>query len=130
MAMILTYLTGEKITPVETSSYSVKHGYRVEGNGTDASLFPAMAKEYGLECQAQNPSAQNIIQSLSEGKVIIAHMGPGTFTRGGHYIVLRGLDENGRVIVADPASRDRTGKSYDASLIARESKASMYSFTV
>ncbi len=130
MAMVLTYITGETITPVDTSAYSVQHGYRCEGNGTYAALFPAMASTYGIECQEQSPTAQNIVQSLSEGKVIIAHMGPGTFTRGGHYIVLRGLDENGRVIVADPASRDRSGRSYDASLIARESKAAMYSFTV
>lgn len=130
MAMVLTYLTGETITPVDTASYSMAHGHRVIGNGTNASLFPAMAAEYGLECREENPSAENIIRSLSEGNVIIAHMGPGTFTSQGHYIVLKGLDENGRVIVADPNSRERTDKSFDASLIARESAASMYSFPV
>lgn len=130
MAMVLTYLTGEQITPVETAAYSLQHGYRIQGSGTTAALFPAMAKEYGLNCVAQSPTPQNIIQSLSEGKIIIAHMGKGTFTNGGHYIVLKGLDANGRVIVADPASRTRTGQSYDASLISRESIASMYSFTV
>lgn len=130
MAMVLTYLTGEPITPVDTAAYSVKNGYRVEGNGTADTLFPAMASEYGLDCEKQSPTAQNIINSLSEGKVIIAHMGPGTFTRGGHYIVLKGLDENGGVIVADPNSRDRTDKSFDAGLIARESSAAMYAITI
>ncbi len=130
MAMILTYLTGETITPVDTSAYSVQHGYRCEGNGTYAALFPAMAKEYGLECEQLSPTSQNIIQSLQEGKVLIAHMGPGTFTSGGHYIVLKGLDENGRVIVADPNSRAKTDHSFDARLIAGESKAAMYSFTI
>lgn len=129
MAMVLTYLMGEEITPIDTARYSEQHGYRVEGNGTYAGLFPAMAAEYGLNCTQENPTAQNIINSLSEGNIIIAHMGPGTFTKGGHYIVLKGLDANGNVIIADPASRDRTNQTYPASLIANESKASMYSIS-
>ncbi len=130
MAMILTYLTGETVTPVDAASYALQHGYRIPNNGTAASMFPAMAKEYGITAEGMSPSVQNIVNSLREGKVIIAHMGPGTFTSGGHYIVLKGITEDGKVIVADPASRERTDKAYDPSIITRESAAQMYTFTV
>ena len=128
-AMVLTYLTGETVTPVEAADYSVKHGYRVEGNGTSESLFPAIAQSYGLTCQKQSQTASNIVQSLSDGNVIIAHMGPGTFTSGGHYIVLRDTDGNGNVLVADPANPSRN-KWYPASIFQQQAKGSMYSFNV
>ena len=56
-------------------------------------------------------------------------MGPGTFTKGGHYIVLRGLDANGNVIVADPASRERSNTTYPASIFEAEANGSMYCFS-
>ena len=127
-AMVLTYLTGETHDPVEVANYSVKNGYRCEGNGTYEALFPAVAKTYGLNCKQEEQTTSNIIASLKAGNVIIAHMGPGHFTSGGHYIVLKGLDENGKVIVADPNGGKRNG-SWDASVIASESKGSMYSFS-
>ena len=129
VAMVLTNMLGKEITPIDTAQYSMDHGYRIKNNGTSESLFPAMAKEYGLNCEKSRHTADNIIESLKEGKVIIAHMGKGHFTKGGHYIVLRGIDENGKVIVSDPASKDRPKKTWDASLIANESKGSMYIFS-
>jgi len=129
VAMVLTNMLGKEITPVDTAKYSMDHGYRIKNNGTSESLFPAMAEEYGLNCEKSRHTADNIISSLKEGKVIIAHMGKGHFTKGGHYIVLRGVDENGKVIVSDPASKDRSNKTWDASLIANESKGSMYIFS-
>ena len=128
-AMVLTYLTGETHDPVEVANYSTKHGYACDYNGTYEALFPAISQEYGLNCTQQSQTSENIINSLSQGNVIIAHMGPGHFTRGGHYIVLKGLDENGKVIVADP-NNGRTNGSWDASIIASESKGSMYSISV
>lgn len=128
-AMVLTYLTGEKVTPVEAADFSVKNGYRAEGNGTYEALFPAIAKAYGLTCQQQSQTATNVVQSLSDGNVIIAHMGPGEFTSGGHYIVLRETDGNGNVLVADPANPSRN-KWYPASIFQAQARGSMYSFNV
>ena len=52
-------------------------------------------------------------------------MGPGTFTTGGHYIVLTGTRSDGKVSVADPASRKRTEtKWYSFNLIVEQMKSS------
>ena len=125
MAMVLTYLTGRKISPVEAANWSMKHGYRIKNNGTSTSYFEAIAKAYGIKCQAQNPTANNIINSLKQGNVIVAHMGPGEFTSGGHYITLIAADNNGNVLVRDPATPNRN-KWYKASLIQQQSKGSMF----
>lgn len=126
LAMVLTYFTGKKVTPVDTAKYAMNHGYRVIGNGTDASLFGAMCKEYGISGSYQSPTSGTIINALKSGKKIIAHMGPGTFTSEGHYIVLKGVTSDGKVLVADPNHPEYNNKSFDPSIIVKESKGEMF----
>ena len=47
-------------------------------------------------------------------------MGKGHFTTSGHYMVLRGV-KDGKILVADPASRSRSEKEWDLSIILNES---------
>ena len=128
-AMVLTYLTGDEVNPPTTAAYSTQHGFAVDHAGTTESLFPSIGKAYGLNVQKESQTASNIVNSLKEGNVIIAHMGPGEFTKGGHYIVLRGLNEQGQVLVADPANPARN-KYYPASIFEQQRQGSMYSFSV
>ena len=48
-------------------------------------------------------------------------MSKGHFTTGGHFIVLRGITEDGKILVADPASYSRSEKEWDLSIILNES---------
>ena len=62
------------------------------------------AKAWGLNvegCTASEP--QRILDALSDGKLVVAIMTKGHFTSGGHFIVLRGV-QDGQILVADPAS--------------------------
>ena len=54
----------------------------------------------------------------------MALMGKGHFTNGGHFIVLRGVTLDGRILVADPNSRERSLASWDPQLILDELSAS------
>lgn len=126
LAMVLTYYTGKKITPVDTANYAMKHGYRIIGNGTSDKLFDAMCKDYGLNGEYQKATSSNIVTALKQGKKVIAHMGKGTFTNGGHYIVLKGITSDGKVLVADPNHPNFSDRTFSADLIARESKGRMY----
>ena len=128
LAMVLQYKTGKKIDPTVTAAYAVEHNYRHVGNGTSEELFPAMASEYGVSCTQEIQSADNIRKALKSGKVLIMHMKKGHFTNGGHYIVIKGITADGKAIVADPASKSRSSKTWDIDLIARETKGHMYSF--
>ena len=127
MAMVLTYLTGDTIDPPMTADFSLKNGFRVEGNGTSWDYFPAIARKYNIECESSAPDASKVINDLSNGKVMILSMAPGDFTRGGHFIALRGITDNGQVIVADPASRERSSVTWDVNRVVSQAK-NMWSF--
>lgn len=127
MAMVLTYLTGKEVSPVEATNYSLNHGTYVNGQGTAWSYFEKISSDYGINCEESGVSSQNIVNSLSNGKTVIMSMGPGTFTRSGHFIVLTGINDDGTVSVADPNSEEHSNTNYDVSTFVNEGKE-MWSF--
>ena len=54
---------------------------------------------------------------------MVALMGPGHFTSGGHFILLHGLTLGGEVLVADPYSREKSLMTWDPQLIIDELSA-------
>ena len=73
------------------------------------------AERRGLYCLGP----QRILDALSDGKLVVAIMTKGHFTSGGHFIVLRGV-QDGQIMVADPASYRRSEKLWDLSIILNE----------
>ncbi len=120
MAIVISTLTGAAHDPVELARWSVANGHRCEGNGSYHSLIPAAAAAYGLSCE-KNLDAQGIVDALSSGKLVVVIMSKGHFTRGGHFIVLRGVTSGGKILVADPESYGRSGQEWDLSIIMDES---------
>ena len=127
MAMVLTYLTGENVKPPETASFAARNGHYVWGAGTAWSFFASIAKKYGIGCEKSGPNTNKLINDLKNGKIMIMSMGPGHFTKNGHFIVLRGITSDGKIIVADPNSRERSKQVWDVGTIIRESRQ-MWSF--
>lgn len=119
-AMALTYLTGKEITPVETAAFG--NGTYTCSAGTYWSYFAAVSEKYGVKCTQKGVSSENIKNGFKDGKPIIISMGRGHFTSAGHFIVLRGIDSNGKVIVADPNSEERSNKTWDMDIIVSEGK--------
>lgn len=123
LSMVVAGLTGRfDVNPKTVADWSYKNGHRCEGSGSYWSLMTAGGNNYGLNVEAvsrRNP--KRIVEALSKGYPVIASMGPGHFTKGGHFIVLRGLTEDGKILVYDPASLSRSEKSWDISIIMSES---------
>lgn len=126
VAIVASTLTGQAITPSEVAAWSEATGYAAYGNGSYHSLIPdALANYYGLTVQrAGTSSAQQLVDALSSGKLVVVIMGPGTFTTSGHFIVLRGVTADGKVLVADPYSYSFSQRKWNLSLIMREAKRS------
>lgn len=121
MAIVLSTLTGNTIDPPTMASWAYDHGYWCSGNGSYRTLITAAAEAWGLSvegCTVEEP--QRLVDALSSGKLVVAIMGPGHFTRSGHFIVLRGCTLDGQILVADPASLSRSEKSWDLSIILDE----------
>lgn len=123
MAMAVSSLTGETVDPADMAAFCVQRGYWCRDHGSYLSMVQGVAEAYGLECQSLDPASLDegeLYTRLSGGDVFVALMTRGHFTRGGHFILLRGSTLSGEILVADPASRDRSLISWDLSLILDE----------
>ena len=111
-AMVISTLTGKTVTPVDTCDWSIRHGYKALNQGTYYSYFVPQLKAYGSQCkqllgsrilnQPQHPVHDQVKRYLSDGYYVIALMGPGTWTKGGHFVLV--WDWDSKVRINDPAS--------------------------
>ncbi len=123
LAIAVSTLTGSGVDPPTIASWSVANGHRCEGNGSYHSLIPSSAQHYGLKVENLGLlSATELEEHLSSGKLIIVIMSQGHFTSSGHFIVLRGITSEGKVLVADPASCKRSNQEWDISIILNEAR--------
>lgn len=126
MSMVVSSLTDVKIDPVQMANWANQNGYWYPKRGSLHSFIPDAAKAFGLSSEGveNTPEAiQKISTALQEGKLVVALMGKGQFTRSGHFIVLRGITSEGKILVADPASKERTNQEWDVNTIVKEAKA-------
>lgn len=122
MAMAIRYLTDREEDPQDWFLWAYENGY-YHGDGLGHEALSAMAKLCHLRSDwVGRGESDRVLRALKSGWPVIAHMDRGTFTRNGHYILLRGVLENGKILVNDPASRKRSSVSYDFSLILDEMK--------
>ncbi|MCX7748247.1 MAG: C39 family peptidase [Clostridia bacterium] len=121
LAIAVSSLSGKTVDPVQISKWAYENGYRCEGNGSYHSLIPQGAKAFGLKAEGCSTSeTQRIVDALATGKLVVAIMEKGHFTKGGHFIVLRGVTSEGKILVADPVSKSRSDQEWDLSLILNE----------
>lgn len=123
MAMVVSSLTNDTVDPVEMARWAYENGYWCSKSGSYHSLIPGAAKAWGLPVQGCGKTeGQLIVDALSQGKLVVAIMLKGHFTSSGHFIVLRGV-ENGKILVADPASYTRSQQTWDLSIILNEASS-------
>lgn len=108
-AMVASYLTGTTITPADAVAWC-GNSYYVWGAGTSWSYFEAAAKHFGCGAVRESYDANEVLKALSEGHPVISSQHAGLFTRGGHFIVLRGVENGKKVLVNDP--NDSEAKNY------------------
>lgn len=121
MAMVISSLTQNPITPADMASWAANAGYWAFRSGSYLSIVEGTANAYGLRCTPVRPAdADELRQKLASDGIIVALMGAGHFTRSGHFILLHGVALDGNILVADPNSRDNSLAEWDAQLILDE----------
>lgn len=106
LAMVATYLTDTVYSPIELAE---RFGDEYAWHGTSASIFPDSEELLGLNYDKTTYDWDVVYKALQNGQVAIALVNANSiFTSGGHYIVLAGLTEDGKIIVKDP-----NGYNYD-----------------
>lgn len=123
LAIVISTLTNKNENPVSMSKWAFENGYCAVGAGSDHQLIPDGAKAFGLNVEgATNDEAEKIVKALTEGKLIIAIMGRGHFTTSGHFLVLRGVTSEGKILVADPISVKKSQQEWDLNIFLNEAK--------
>ena len=125
MAMAVASMTDTETDPAVMAAWAAEHGYWARRSGSYHSIVLGTARSFGITA-ASFPSrdADDLLDALSQGKILIALMGPGHFTRGGHFIMLRGVTMSGLVLVADPNSLERSLTAWEPQLILDELSSS------
>lgn len=121
MSIVISTLTGQAVDPPHMAEWAYQNGYYCPGSGSYHSLIPEAAEAYGLTAKG-NLTAQEIVDALENGELVVAIMANGHFTKNGHFIVLRGVTREGKILVADPASIERSNQEWGLSLIMNEAR--------
>lgn len=111
-AAMVARFYGKSMDPVSMANLFAAKGFRAcsagcscQGTAHAAFTSPAALGTIGLRGQTVGRTKEILNSYLRSNppKPIIVAMGPSIFTRGGHYIVLTGVDSAGKITVNDPA---------------------------
>lgn len=123
MAIVVSSLTDQTVDLPTMAEWAYQNGYWCSGNGSYHSLIPGAAEGFGLQWESiSTDDPQAVVDTLASGKLIVALMSKGHFTSSGHFMVLRGVTSEGKILVADPASKKRSEQEWDISIILDEAR--------
>lgn len=118
MAMIITTIKGQRVTPVDTANYAASIGMYIDGVGSSWDIGPRLAENWGLRYDPLEKSVAAISSALRDGKLIVAPgAGAKPFTELGHFIVIRGITADGMFKVGDSAHPDANETEWDPEFI-------------
>lgn len=123
MSMVISGLKEDpSITPAVVAAYSEKKGYIDENNNTYWELMSAGGENWGISCYERGTDEESVAAELEKGHPIVCSVGPGDFTKKGHFIVLTSY-KDGKVKVNDPFSVKNTKKTWKYADIKDQIKA-------
>lgn len=120
MAMIITALTGNKVTPAQTVPYASQLGMYVAGQGSSHQLPAVLAPHWGLNARPLSNSVAAVNSTLaSGGMVIMAGSGSAPYSSSGHYIAVRAVTPDGKWLIFDSISLQNSRTAWNpASIMA------------
>ena len=121
MAMAVASMTDTDTDPAQMAAWAAENGYWARRSGSYHSIIQGTARAFGLDAEAIGErTADAIRRELYSGHILAALVGPGHFTEGGHFILIRGVTLSGDVLVADPNSLERRLVAWDPQIIIDE----------
>lgn len=121
MAMAVASMTDTETDPAQMAAWAVENGYWARRSGSYHSIVRGTAQAFGLNAEALTERTVDAVQrELNSGRILVALVGPGHFTNGGHFILIRGATLTGDVLVADPNSLERSLEVWDPQIILDE----------
>lgn len=114
MAMVIAALKDARITPADTADWAKKSGYKAPNQGTYYTYFNHQGEAFDLnvrqlnkanlkESATKKATHTEALAAILAGDWVICCMGPGHWTKAGHYILWWGV-EGMNAIINDPAT--------------------------
>lgn len=121
LAMLITSFTNVDMTPPEASDWAVDAGYWSKRSGSYHDIMVYGPTAFGLTVERFSVYTESAVKTILENnKVLVCLMGPGHFTKSGHFIIINGMNADGTVRILDPFSQERTDKTWKVSTIFDE----------
>lgn len=126
LAMLVGNLSKKDLTPTRSADWASTNGYHASQGGSYHGILVEGANAFGLDSTSfKNYNSDAIRKELQKGNVFAALMKNGVFSQSsGHFILIIGLDENGKAIIADSNSIENTQKTWDIDTLVDELKYS------
>lgn len=110
--MAYLYFTGDtQMNPREMAQFAYNSGYYTSA-GTSWDLWTEGVEALGLTGEPLSLEENAMKSTLDHGGLIVCSMAPGDFTTTGHFILLKGYDEEG-FFVNDPNRHSTSEKQWD-----------------
>ncbi len=110
LAMIDSAFKGKIVNPIEIANWAGLRHY-VYNVGTAWTIFGDFAKSNGYEYTYHGRDFNSAMKEIEKGRVGVVSMGPGKFTRSGHFLAIRGFDK-GKVLINDANDSDKKRHSH------------------
>lgn len=130
VSMALSYYQKEDApSPMSVMRWTVESGL-FQGNGLTRNNVQRLAEDYGLDGAWHRLNPFSMRRFLRQGHLIIAYMGKGMFTTGGHYILLRGTTADGSILVSDPYDEEKSEQAFNPQLLIDQAEGSSPFFVI
>ncbi len=113
----------EPISPVDIATWAADNKQYAVHSGSMHTLIPKALAAYGLQATSvpeEQWTPEDISNILKGGHVLVALVGPGTFTNGGHFLILTEESTGGKIRIADSNNLNFTLEDWDPQTIIDE----------
>lgn len=109
LAMIVATLYDQTVTPDTMAKLGAANGSYGPDGTIHEPLLQAAKQKYGITYTDLTGKSMNDLVAYvkSGGLIYMAGQGPAPFTSSGHIVVMRGVDDSGNIIIADPYNPPR-----------------------
>lgn len=123
MSMVISGLTGDNsVTPAKVAEYSMENEYVDSSNDTVWLFMQEASQHWGITGYEITAEESDVEEQLLAGHPVICSVGPGDFTKNGHFLVLAGY-EDGKVRINDPFSKKNSEKLWEYKKIKKQIRA-------
>jgi hypothetical protein len=124
MAMVIATFCDKTVTPPTMADLSMKNGGYVPGQGSSMpTVVAAASKKYAISYE--NISSKDIKKYIQEKNALViwgCKTGYFSSSAAGHVMIIRGVTDQDKYLLADPNREENNSKEFDLSFIVNEAK--------